>query len=110
MAGRRPGSRVTATASAAPIAASVSEPDTPSDVSISAPPTAAPMAEAPKAIVDNHVFHCVVGASDRAAYLASVRRVLGGPEVVRGQISGFGVDSYLLGLRTAVTAVRGEQA
>ncbi len=31
-------------------------------------------------------------------------------EVVRGQISGFGVDSYLLGLRTAVTAVRGEQA
>ncbi len=31
-------------------------------------------------------------------------------DVVRGQISGFGVDSYLLGLRTAVTAVRGEQA
>ncbi|OLU17577.1 type II 3-dehydroquinate dehydratase [Pseudomonas sp. PA1(2017)] len=31
-------------------------------------------------------------------------------EVVRGQISGFGVDSYLLGLRTAVTAARGEQA
>ncbi|MFB4369012.1 MULTISPECIES: type II 3-dehydroquinate dehydratase [unclassified Pseudomonas] len=31
-------------------------------------------------------------------------------EVVRGQISGFGVESYLLGLRTAVTAVRGEQA
>lgn len=31
-------------------------------------------------------------------------------KVVRGQISGFGVDSYLLGLRTAVTAVRGEQA
>jgi len=30
--------------------------------------------------------------------------------VVRGQISGFGVDSYLLGLRTAVTAARGEQA
>ncbi|SFE07326.1 type II 3-dehydroquinate dehydratase [Phytopseudomonas straminea] len=29
-------------------------------------------------------------------------------DVVRGQISGFGVDSYLLGLRTAVTAVRGE--
>ncbi|WP_027909286.1 type II 3-dehydroquinate dehydratase [Pseudomonas sp. URMO17WK12:I4] len=29
-------------------------------------------------------------------------------EVVRGQISGFGVDSYLLGLRTVVTAVRGE--
>ena len=31
-------------------------------------------------------------------------------DVVRGQISGFGVDSYLLGLRTAVTAARGEQA
>ncbi|MBD8613428.1 type II 3-dehydroquinate dehydratase [Pseudomonas putida] len=27
-------------------------------------------------------------------------------EVVRGQISGFGVESYLLGLRTAVTAAR----
>ncbi|XXF09961.1 type II 3-dehydroquinate dehydratase [Pseudomonas sp. D2-3] len=27
-------------------------------------------------------------------------------EVVRGQISGFGVDSYLLGLRTAVTAAQ----
>jgi len=27
-------------------------------------------------------------------------------DVVRGQISGFGVESYLLGLRTAVTAAR----
>jgi 3-dehydroquinate dehydratase-2 len=31
-------------------------------------------------------------------------------DVVRGQISGFGVDSYLLGLRTAVATARGEQA
>ena len=30
-------------------------------------------------------------------------------EVVRGQISGFGVESYLLGLRTAVTAARTER-
>ena len=30
-------------------------------------------------------------------------------EVVRGQISGFGVESYLLGLRTAVTASRTER-
>ncbi|MDQ7984363.1 type II 3-dehydroquinate dehydratase [Pseudomonas sp. G34] len=30
-------------------------------------------------------------------------------DVVRGQISGFGVDSYLLGLRTAVATARGEQ-
>ena len=30
-------------------------------------------------------------------------------EVVRGQISGFGVESYLLALRTAVTAARTER-
>lgn len=30
-------------------------------------------------------------------------------EVVRGQISGFGVESYLLGLRTAVTASHTER-
>ena len=28
-------------------------------------------------------------------------------EIVRGQIAGFGVDSYLLGLRAVVSAVRG---
>jgi 3-dehydroquinate dehydratase-2 len=27
-------------------------------------------------------------------------------EIVRGQISGFGVDSYLLGLRAAVSAIK----
>lgn len=31
-------------------------------------------------------------------------------DVVRGQISGFGVDSYLLGLRAAVAAVEGGRA
>jgi 3-dehydroquinate dehydratase-2 len=31
-------------------------------------------------------------------------------EVVRGQICGFGVDSYLLALRAAVSAVKGEHA
>jgi 3-dehydroquinate dehydratase-2 len=29
-------------------------------------------------------------------------------DVVRGQISGFGADSYLLGLRAAVAAIRGK--
>ncbi|MEO5701064.1 MAG: type II 3-dehydroquinate dehydratase [Casimicrobiaceae bacterium] len=30
-------------------------------------------------------------------------------EIVKGQISGFGVDSYLLALRAAVSAARGDQ-
>lgn len=31
-------------------------------------------------------------------------------EIVQGQIAGFGVDSYLLGLRTAVDHARARQA
>src|SRR3954447_17815878 len=73
--GRRPGTSVTATASAAPMAARVSDALMPSEVSISAPPTAAPMAEAPNAIVDSQVKASVVacaGAIEPTSELCTV--------------------------------------
>src|SRR5829696_8915773 len=65
--GRRPGTRVTTTASAAPRVASTRLAGTPAGPSISAPPSAAPIAEEPTVIVDSQVKASVVACTGAIA-------------------------------------------
>src|SRR5215213_8865129 len=108
--GRRPGTSVTATASAAPEAAKTRLPLTPNGPSISAPPTAAPIADAPKAIVDSQVNASVVacaGAIEPTSELCTVSvGAIAVPPRNSSAPSAHGLDTMANGARPMVTPSR----